>query len=520
MSENKQVAKAAMTVSAFTVLSRVLGLIRDMVVAGFFGAGFFSDAFFAAFRIPNLFRRLFAEGALTISFIPIFTGYLTHQGKDEAFHLVRSAIWSLSILLLPLTLMGMLFSKEIAALLGYGFTLPELLGLTEDLTRIMFPYMFFISIAALSMGILNVMGHFAAPALAPSLLNMTMIASVIGVSLFADSDETRIKGLAFGVLSGGFFQLAVQLPFLVKNGIHFFRRTILFHPGLKKIGQQMIPSIFGASAYQINIFIGIVLASTLDKGSITCLYYADRLVQMPLGIFAISAATAILPSLSRQAAANDEKGVNESLTLAIKQIFFITCPSAVGLIVLREPIVKCLFQRGAFDETATAMTAEALLYFSAGLLAFSVVRIFISVFNAFSDTRTPLRTALSAITLNLVLSLILIRSMGHGGLALSTTLSAMFEMGLLFFVLNRRIQGILWRPVGVSFLKSAASAFLMGGVLLLMVTSLLAEKSIPMTGYFLYLMICIFAGVTIFILAAAALRSEELKQLWLVLKGV
>jgi putative peptidoglycan lipid II flippase len=520
MSEKKEVAKAAMTVSAFTILSRLLGLVRDGVIAGFFGAGFCSDAFFTAFRIPNLFRRLFAEGALSMAFIPAFTGYLVKQGREEAFQLARSAMGSLLLLMVPVTLIGMLFAKEIAGVLGYGFELPAEIGLTGHLTRIMFPYILFIALAALSMGILNAMGHFTAPALSPAILNLVMIGSLAGVSFFSISDEARIQGLAVGVLTGGAMQFCIQLPFLMKEGLHLFQKVRFFHPELKKIGRRMMPAVFGASAYQINVFMGVVFASTLDEGSITCLYYADRLVELPLGIFAISVATAILPSLSRQAASNDQEGVVETLSLAIRQIVFITSPSALGLILLRKPIVASLFERGSFNEAATEMTAEALLYFASGLLAFSMVRILIAAFNAFSDTTTPLKTACCAVALNFVLSLILMKPMGHGGLALSTTLAALFEMLLLFFLLRERVHGAFWEKVASSVLKSMAATVLMGGSVFLMRIALLSEKSVSMTGYFLYLMICVFAGVTIFILTAAALKSEELKQLWLMIKGV
>ncbi|MBU0996279.1 MAG: murein biosynthesis integral membrane protein MurJ [Proteobacteria bacterium] len=519
MSEKKRAAKAAMTIGAFTILSRVLGLVRDIVIAGFFGAGYCSDAFFAAFRIPNLLRRLFAEGALSISFIPVFTEYLEKKGRDEAFYMARSAIRLLTIILAIVTVLGMLFSPQIARLLGYGFDSPEVVRLTADLTRILFPYIFFISLVALAMGILNTLDHFAAPAMAPMFLNIFMIASVSLVSLFSDSDETRIKGLAYGVLMGGVAQLVVQIPFLMKKGIYFWQKANVFHPGLKKVGQLMMPAVFGAAAYQINVLIGIVLASTLDEGCITYLYYADRLVQLPLGIFAISAATAILPSLSRQAAVNDLKGLNDTFIEAIKQIFFITLPASVGLIVLREPIVKCLFQRGAFDETASIMTSDALLYFSIGLFAFSSVRILIAVFNAFSDTKTPARMSFATIFLNVIFSMVLIKPLGHGGLALSTTLASIFQMVFLLVLLNRRIKGFLWQGVSVSFFKSFFASVLMGGFLFLMNTYFMPEKIVSVTGYFFNLMVCIVSGVAFFILTCIAIGSEELKQFLRALKG-
>ncbi|HHC24287.1 MAG TPA: murein biosynthesis integral membrane protein MurJ, partial [Desulfobacterales bacterium] len=330
MSENARVTKAAGVVGAATFLSRIFGFVRDVVIAWFFGAGLSSDAFFVAFRIPNLLRRLFAEGSLSIAFIPVFTEYLTHHGKEEAFHLARSAMRLLSIILVITAVLGVLLAPLIILMIAPGFTdSPEKYSLTVLLTRIMFPYIFFICLVALCMGILNVLGHFAAPALAPVCLNIAIIFSAFFISPYMADPVT---GLAIGVLIGGALQLTLQLPFLIRKGFYFWEKAVIFHPGVKKIGILMLPAIFGASVYQLNILVGTLLASLLPEGSVSYLYYADRLVQFPLGIFAIATATAVLPSLSRQAAAKDFDALGNTFAHAMKLVFFITVPSMAGLI--------------------------------------------------------------------------------------------------------------------------------------------------------------------------------------------
>ena len=366
MSENSRVAKAAGVVGAATLTSRILGFIRDAVIAWFLGAGFSSDAFIAAFRIPNLLRRLFAEGSLSSAFIPVFTEYIVKQGQAEAFHLARSAFRLLGGVLIIAAICGVLLSPWIARLIAPGFSADKL-SLTITLMRLMFPYILFIGMVALCMGILNVLGHFAAPAFAPVLLNLSIIGSVFFIS---PSLTPPVIGLAVGVLIGGFLQLALQLPVLIKMGFHFWREAKMIHPGLKRVGTLIRAAILGGAVYQINIIVGTLLGSLLIQGSVTYLYFADRLVQFPLGVLAVATATAVLPSLSRQAATGDLDTLKDTFGQALKLVFFVTIPATVGLIILREPIVALLFQRGEFDAQATRLTAQALLYYSMGLCIF------------------------------------------------------------------------------------------------------------------------------------------------------
>ena len=516
VSENARLTKAASIVGSATLLSRLFGLIRDVVTAGFFGAGLFSDAFFVAFRIPNLLRSLFAEGSLSVAFIPVFTECYIHEGKAEAFKLAGAAVRWLAFLLLVVSIAGIFFSPFIIRFMAPGFAAsPEKLSITIHLARMMFPYIFFIGMVALSMGILNVLGHFTAPALAPVVLNVAMICSVFVISPYMSDPVT---GLAIGVLVGGFFQLAMQLPFLARKGFYFWHKTKLYHPGLKKIGRLMLPSIFGAAVYQINILISTLLASLLEEGSVSYLYYADRLVQFPLGIFAVATATAVLPSLSRQASARDFDSFRNTFSLALRLVLFMTIPSMAGLIVLREPIIGLLFERGAFDAQATRLTAFALLYYTSGLWAFAAVKIVVSTFYALQDTLTPVKIAAVSIAANLLLGIILMGPMGHGGLALSTSLASVLNLTLLVWVLRKRLGHLKWRNIFSSACKTVMCSAIMGGC----VWMIAAYTVLDGKNTFLMLLgkisACLTAGAVIYVVLSFIMKSSELDTVMKTLK--
>jgi len=461
-SENRHVTRAAGVVGAATLLSRIFGYVRDMVLASFFGAGMAADAFIAAFRIPNLLRRLFGEGSLSVAFVPVFTETLLKGGREDGLRLAVSALKLLLVCLSVISVIGMVIAPFIIQAIAPGFSnLPEKMALTVTLTRVMFPYIILIGLVALCMGILNVLGHFAAPAIAPVLLNLAMIGAVFAVSRFSDSETVQVMGLAGGVLLGGVLQLALQMPYLVKHGVRLWQRSGLWHPAMKKVGILMLPTIFGAAVYQINILVGTLLASLLPEGSISYLYYADRLVQFPLGIFAQAAATAVLPSLSRQAANGDLAGMGDTFGHAMSLVLFITIPAMVGLIVLRDPIVALLFKRGAFDAQATRLTSDALLYYALGLWAFAAVRIVVSTFYAMQDTRTPVISATFSIAINILLGMALMGPMLHCGLALATALSSIVNLALLVYVLRDKLGGIRWRLIFSSGLKTLAASGLM-----------------------------------------------------------
>ena len=506
MSENTRVVKAAGVVGAATLLSRILGFIRDAVIAWFFGAGFSSDAFIAAFRIPNLLRRLFAEGSLSSAFIPVFTQYIVRRGQSEAFHLARSAFRLLSVILILVTIGGIFLSPWIVKLVAPGFVADKF-SLTVTLTRLMLPYIFFVGLVALCMGILNVLGHFAAPALAPVLLNISIIGSVLIIS---PSLSVPAVGLAAGVLIGGVLQLAIQLPALWRIGFRFWKKTKLLHPGLRQVGTLIPPVIIGGAVYQINIVIGTILGSLLAEGSVTYLYFADRLVQFPLGVFAIAAATAVLPSLSRQAASEDFEALKNTFDHALKFVFFISIPAMVGLIVLREPIVALLFERGEFDAQATRLTAEALLYYSLGLWAFSAVRIVAAAFFAMQDTRTPVKMAGLSILANVVLGVVLMKPLDHGGLALATSLSSILNLGLLVRALKNKMGPLGWKSISRSFARTLVGSISMGAAVWAVGLKIIPAQNPTLTGLLGGVAGCVIIGICTYAGASYILKSPEL----------
>jgi len=513
-SENRNVTRAAGVVGAATLLSRIFGYVRDMVLASFFGAGMTADAFIAAFRIPNLLRRLFGEGSLSLAFVPVFTDAIANGDRQDALRLAVSSLKLLLICLSVMAIAGVLAAPVIIQAVAPGFAdPPEKMALTVLLTRIMFPYVILIGLLALCMGILNVLGHFAAPAIAPVFLNFAMIGTVFCVSRFSDSETVRVVGLAVGVLLGGVLQLALQMPYLVKHGVRFWQRSGLWHPRMRTVGLLMLPAIFGAAVYQINILVGTLLASLLPEGSVSYLYYADRLVQFPLGIFGQAAATAVLPSLSRQAARGDLTGMGETFGHSMSLVLFLTIPAMIGLMILREPIVALLFQRGAFDNQATRLTSDALLYYAFGLWAFSAVRIVVSTFYAMQDTRTPVISAAFSIAANILLGMALMGSMLHCGLALATALSSIVNLALLVYVLRKKLGAIRWRLIFSSCLKTLAASGLMAlGVE--MTYRILVPPGTESGGLRLLAGISagIIGGIAIFSAAAWKMKIPELQK--------
>jgi len=507
----EQVTKAAGVVGSATLLSRILGFVRDMVIAGFFGAGMASDAFFVAFRIPNLLRRLFAEGSLTIAFVPVFTAYLENDGPSAAFLFARSAIRLISILLALSAVIGILLSPVIVRIMAPGFMVfPEKLELTITLTRFMFPYIFFIGLVALCMGILNALGHFAAPAMAPVMLNLAMILAVLCLSPHL---EQPVFGLAIGVLLGGLLQLLLQVPFLLRKGVIFWEKASLFHPGLKRIGTLMLPAVFGAAVYQINILVGTLLASLLPEGSVSYLYYADRLVQFPLGIFAIAAATAVLPSFSKYAATGNTAALSDTFGYAMRLVSFITIPSMVGLIILREPIIGLLFKRGAFDSQTTSLTAEALLFYGIGLWAFSAVRIVVALFYALQDTRTPVKTAAISIGVNILLGIALMWPLKHGGLALATSLASMVNLCLLIQALRKKVGMLDWRQILKSVQKTLFCSAIMGIAVFLTGTIAIPQAQLTFGKLLMGVCVSILIGIGSYMGCAMLVKCPEARDL-------
>jgi len=503
---------AAGLVGSLTLASRVLGFVRDMAIAWFFGAGFNTDAFFAAFRIPELLRRLFAEGTLSMSFVSVFTGLMVRKGREEAFQMAGAALKTVSVFLVLAAIAGILLSPVLVRIVAPGFSDdPEKLSLTILLTRMMFPYILFIGLVAVCMGILNALGHFASPALAPVLLNLAMIGSLWWISPLLNRP---ILGLAIGVVIGGVLQLALQVPFLIKKDVPLFKQAKFYHPGVKQVATLMPTMVLGAAVYQINVLAGTFLASFLPEGSVSYLYYADRVVQFPLGIFAAAASTVVLPSLTRQAMENDISAVRSTFEHALRMVLFITVPAMAGLVALREPIVALLFERGAFDARALSMTAYALLHYSLGIWAFSAIRVVVSVYYALEDTVTPVRIAVLSVAANIVLGAVLMRYMGHGGIALAASLSSMVNFFLLSKKLKNLLGGFNWQPIGRSLAKTTGGAVIMGLAVHYAAETWIPAKTASTLQSALGVAGGIVFGILTYVLYAVITRHPELKMIF------
>lgn len=508
MTEAKNITKAASIVGSATFLSRILGYIRDAVIAAYFGAGASADVFFVAYRIPNFFRRLVGEGALTVSFIPVFTEELTLGSRERAKKLAGRAFTFFTIVLAALTIAGILFAPQIVGVTAPGFAnTPNKLPIAISLTRWMFPFLFFICLVALGMGVLNSLKHFAAPALSPVWFNLSIIGSTIFlIPFFKDA----VYVLAFGVVFGGFLQFLYQLPYLKRYDMLPWPDFNFNDPAIKKIVFLMLPAALAAGVDQINILIVNRFASHLKDGSISYLYYADRIVELPMGVFVISVATAVLPSMSEYAIKEDWSGFKESLSFAIRLVTFITVPATVGLIALSGPIVSMLFQRGEFSHEATKETVYALWFFSVGLVAFGGRRILLSAFYSLKDTLTPVLLSCVAVAANIIFCFLLIGPLQHGGLALSTSLSAIINMFLLFFMLRKRLGGIGGRNILASAVKVAISSLLMGaGVYGISILIDWSNGSVTMLK-FAVLVFAMGFGVASYLLFASLFKSPEM----------
>jgi putative peptidoglycan lipid II flippase len=507
MSEKRNIARAAGILGSATMLSRVMGMVRDMVVSRLFGAGLATDAFFAAFQIPNMLRRFFAEGALTAAFVPTFSSTLTKHGEEKARELANTCFTLLTIVMAAITLAGILLSPVIVGLMFPGFKAePGKFELAVLLNRLMFPYIFFISLVALCMGVLNTLRHFFTPAISTVFLNISMILAAFCLRGFF---EAPITALAVGVLIGGCIQLIMQLPVLWNKGFPLKPNFNFSSPEVRSIGLLMLPSVFGVGVYYLNITVSAILASLLHQGSISYLYYAQRLFEFPQGVFTASVAQAVLPSMSRQAAAGDIAGMKETLSFGVRLMLFITIPAMAGLMVCSTPIFSLIFMGGAFDYETAVNSALALLYYSAGLSFVALTRVLAPVFYALKDTKTPVFTALITFVINLCLSLALMGPLKHGGLALATSLSALCNMLLLLWFLKRKIGSFGGNRIILTALKSSAASIPMAAAVWYGCSfidwSEAGHKALKGT----FLGGSILCGITIYMLAVKLLRSEE-----------
>ncbi len=516
MSEKVRVAKAAGVVGLATLVSRVMGYARDMVMSWAFGTGLAADAFYVAYRIPNLLRELLAEGSMSAAFIPVFTETLTKESRESARHLANAVFARLLVILVVLTVLGIIFSPYVVKLIAAGWVHRAehdkyVIGVT--LTRIMFPYLLFIGLAALAMGMLNSLRQFLSPALSPVMMNiMTISAVILSIRFMAEP----IYGVAVGVVIGGMFQFLIQLPGLKSQGMMPKPQFSPSHPGVGRIARLAAPVFFSSSVNQLNIFMGTIFASFLGTGSITYLFYGMRFIHFPLGIFGIAIATAVLPTMSAQAARNEHADFRETLSLGLRLVFFIMFPAMAGLVTLRIPIVSLLLEHGQFDRISTQGTAAALLFYAVGLWAFAGVRIVAQAFYALQDTRTPVKTAVAALLTNIILSAMFINwtPLAHGGLALAASLAATVNITLLTVMLRKKIGRMDGGRILKSLLKTVPASIIMGGIGWWVSKQPLWNRAGNSLEKAELLIAGIAASFVFYVIVMWLLRSEELKFLW------
>jgi putative peptidoglycan lipid II flippase len=457
-----QLLKSTALVGSMTLISRLLGFVRDMLIARLFGVDLATDAFFAAFKLPNFLRRLFAEGAFAHAFVPVLTDYKENRGPAELEAFIDKTAGTLALILFLITATGVLAAPLLILLLAPGFAWHSAQhDLAAELLRITLPYLFFISLTAFAGAILNVYGKFAMPALTPVWLNIAMIAAAVELAPFLNEPVTA---LAWGVFAAGIMQLAFQVPALIRLGLLPRFRLGFADPGVKKVIGLMLPAMFSVSVTQINLLFDTLIASLLATGSVSWLYYSDRLVEFPLGILGVAVSTVILPNLSKTHAAGDPAAFSAALDWGLRLVLLIGLPATMGLIVLAEPLLSTLFQYEAFGAEDVHFAGQSLKAYAAGLLGFILIKVLAPAFTARMDIKTPVRYSIYAMIASLFLNVLAI-PFAHAGLALATSLGALFNAALLLGKLRRDRIFLPATGWGLFLLRIGLAAFLMSAVL-------------------------------------------------------
>jgi len=513
--------KSTAVVSLFTIISRITGLIREQVRANYLGTGHGSDAFAIASMIPNMLQRMFGDGAMTPAFIPVFKG-LQEEGDKERLSKFFSGFMTLfTLLMLAVTLLGILLAAPIVEnfFTGRFIDEPGKVELTISLTRVMFPFLFLISIAALIQGTLNSYNIFGPSAFAPVLLNLVNIGVVI---FFWDSFPDAAYALAVGFIVGGFIQLAFQVPFLRGKGLKFIPTLRGFKdPAVREVGRIFLPGVFAQAVYIVNVTVSQAIAVTLEHGSVSALQYSLRLQELVLGVFAVAVATVILPTMSAQAKNADFVAVKDTLQFSLKLLGVITIPASVGLMLLGKPITSLLFKFGQFNEESIRMTAFALYFHAAGIFFIAAQRNIVQVFFAMKDTRTPAKIAFVVMILHVGLCYLLAGPLRHGGLALAGSIAALANAGILYFVLRERIGRLNSKALFISLGKMLVASLIMAVLILLALYAELLTKPlrpgaqfVTKAGLLLRLTWIITAAIITYILAAKLLKIKELEELF------
>jgi putative peptidoglycan lipid II flippase len=540
------VARSAGIVSIAVMFSRLLGLVREMIFARYFGAGFLTDAYVVAFRIPNVLRDLFAEGALSAAFVKVFTDVQVSKGEKEAWRLASLIFNLLAVVLSVICIVGMIFSRQFVELVADGFS-PEKIALATTLTQIMFPFILLVALAAVAMGVLNTKGIFGVPASASTVFNVVSIVFGLGLAYWlsgggwlTSADKNAIPdgpshwaiiGMSIGTLIGGGAQLVMQIPSLFKVGFRFSPILSLADEGVKKVIALMTPAILGTSAVQINVLINTYFVSQID-GAQGWLNFAFRLMQFPIGLFGVAVGTAAIPVMSRLASEGKTKDLRDTISSSMNLVFLLTLPSACGLIVLGEPIIRLIYERGKFDATATSMTAIALAGYSIGLTGYAAIKILSPAFYALNDAKTPMMIALASIIVNFLGGYYLRElfshygvtpetpyGYGHVGVALATSIVALVNFFALAIIMRRRIKRLNGRAIVTSFAKITAASAVLSAVCYFVYHFMLGRFGND--GFWLRFaeaFVPIGIGGVSFLIVAKLLRVHELEQLYGTLK--
>ena len=496
-------------VAVSTLASRILGLARDMLMAAFFSATGATDAFYVAFRIPNMARRFVAEGVLTISFIPVYTEYLVERGREEAFDLARKTLTLLLILLSVLVALGIIFSPQIVRIIAVGFSDRSQIHAAVAMTQIMFPFLFLVSVTAFCTGVLNSHRYFFAPAFAPFVLNIGIIA---GILFLGGIFEEPLYGVSIGVLIGGLLQIALQIPYLVKTGFRMKLTLDLKHPGLRRIFSLAAPGIFSMGVQQINTLVVTLLGSFLASGSISYIYFSDRLHELVLGIFVVSIANVILPEMSALAAEGNREKLMGVYRTAVRSVLLVAIPAAAALMAVGYPVISVLFMHNKFTAVDAEMTYRALLYASIGIPAMAVIRLTNLLFYALHDSRPPFYAAIISLVVTAFTGYILMQTeLRHAGLTLAVSVASMVQMIVLVGLLKSRIRDIGLGEIIRTAIKHIVSASIM--VLVIRVLAGQIDWSMdPLIKRLLFLAAIILTGGGVYLACCHILRVKEIKM--------
>jgi putative peptidoglycan lipid II flippase len=526
-----QILKSASLITLITLISRICGYLRDQRVALLLGTSPAADSFVLAYRLPNLIRRMASEGSFGAAFIPVFSGYLRNRSRKEAWEFAQKAFWDMAVVLAGIAALGVIFSKQLI----YIFTIFAGHHVQWDLAiylnRILFPAVLFIGVAAVAAAILNSLHVFGIPASTTIFFNVVVILFSFGVVYrpllrwISPAYRTPAVALAFGILSGGMVQVAMQIPALARRGMKFPVSASVSDPGIQKVGRLMVPSFFGMGVYQINLFVDTVFAtsSRMPSGSITSLYVADRVMELVLGSCAIAMSTVLLPTMSHQAAMGKFDEMKHTFGFSLRIVSFITIPAAVGLILLRGPIIQVLFEHGQFVAESTSLTAHALLFYSLGLPAYAAIRLITSMYYSTQDTMTPARVGVYALIMNIVLNALFLlffyKYLSNGSPALASSLTAYFNFIVLAWLFRKRYGALGAKGVIGSICKMAVCAVGMAA----MVSAALRFSNFAAIQHLLVrsglLAAMILVATAVYIGLAWTLRCEELSEFFLLLRG-